>query len=336
MVDAEKMSKSRGNFLMLLECVEEYTADATRFALADAGDSLEDANFDRSVANQAITYLFNEEEWIKSVLLEISEGKLRSSAATSTVDYYFMDKAFSNEIDYLIEATLNDYNKMCFRDGIHRCWFDMLILRDIYRDWSIKCNIAMQKEIILRFIDALVKMILPICPHWSENIWELLGNTDSSVCFAVWPSFTSYDRQIRKEFSFFKDFMKNIRLTAIKLKINAPRSVYIYVANTYEKNKIKVLQYLQAAFNKEDGKFPVDFVKELKVFLESNEELKKETKFLIQFGAFMRDEAEDRGFDALAIDLPFNQRAIIEVELMFFSIFFIFRIMLLLILFLEL
>lgn len=37
MVDAEKMSKSKGNFLMLLECVEEYSADATRFALADAG-----------------------------------------------------------------------------------------------------------------------------------------------------------------------------------------------------------------------------------------------------------------------------------------------------------
>lgn len=54
MVDAEKMSKSKGNFLMLLECVEEFSADATRFALADAGDSLEDANFDRSVANQGI------------------------------------------------------------------------------------------------------------------------------------------------------------------------------------------------------------------------------------------------------------------------------------------
>lgn len=31
-------AKSKGNFLMLLESVEEYSADATRFALADAGD----------------------------------------------------------------------------------------------------------------------------------------------------------------------------------------------------------------------------------------------------------------------------------------------------------
>jgi leucyl-tRNA synthetase len=76
-VDAEKMSKSKGNFLMLLECVEEFTADATRFALADAGDTLEDANFDRAVANQAITYLYNEEEWIRQVLAEAEKGTLR-------------------------------------------------------------------------------------------------------------------------------------------------------------------------------------------------------------------------------------------------------------------
>eukprot|EP00599_Poterioochromonas_sp_BG-1_P011287 CAMPEP_0173155582 /NCGR_PEP_ID=MMETSP1105-20130129/14191_1 /TAXON_ID=2985 /ORGANISM="Ochromonas sp., Strain BG-1" /LENGTH=140 /DNA_ID=CAMNT_0014072035 /DNA_START=457 /DNA_END=877 /DNA_ORIENTATION=+ len=50
LVDAEKMSKSKGNFILMEEGVEEYSADAMRFALADAGDGLEDANFDRSVA----------------------------------------------------------------------------------------------------------------------------------------------------------------------------------------------------------------------------------------------------------------------------------------------
>ena len=94
MVDAEKMSKSKGNFLMLLECVQEYSADATRFALADAGDSLEDANFDRSVANQAVTYLFCEEEWIRAVVLEAQQGRLRDGGA----ELLFMDRVFANEV----------------------------------------------------------------------------------------------------------------------------------------------------------------------------------------------------------------------------------------------
>lgn len=39
------MSKSAGNFLTVEGAIETYTADGTRIALADAGDSLDDANF---------------------------------------------------------------------------------------------------------------------------------------------------------------------------------------------------------------------------------------------------------------------------------------------------
>ena len=45
MVDGEKMSKNKGNFLTLYDCLEKYGADATRFACADSGDSLDDSNF---------------------------------------------------------------------------------------------------------------------------------------------------------------------------------------------------------------------------------------------------------------------------------------------------
>lgn len=45
----------------------------------------------------------------------------------------FMDRAFNNEIDYLVEATHAEFTKMCYRDGIHRAWFDMVIVRDFYR-----------------------------------------------------------------------------------------------------------------------------------------------------------------------------------------------------------
>lgn len=47
MVDGKKMSKSEGNFYTIRDCIKEFGVDATRLALADAGDSLDDANFDR-------------------------------------------------------------------------------------------------------------------------------------------------------------------------------------------------------------------------------------------------------------------------------------------------
>jgi leucyl-tRNA synthetase len=64
MVNGEKMSKSTGNFLTVRDCIEKFGVDATRFALADAGDSLDDANFDEQVANAAILRLFVFERWI--------------------------------------------------------------------------------------------------------------------------------------------------------------------------------------------------------------------------------------------------------------------------------
>ena len=54
LLNSAKMSKSTGNFMTLEDAVKEYGADATRLALADAGDSVEDANFLHDIANGAI------------------------------------------------------------------------------------------------------------------------------------------------------------------------------------------------------------------------------------------------------------------------------------------
>lgn len=54
LLNGQKMSKSKGNMLTLREGVEKFGADATRLALADAGDGIEDANFDEKNANANI------------------------------------------------------------------------------------------------------------------------------------------------------------------------------------------------------------------------------------------------------------------------------------------
>jgi leucyl-tRNA synthetase len=48
------MSKSTGNFITLIDAINEYGADATRLACALAGDSINDANFTKENANAAI------------------------------------------------------------------------------------------------------------------------------------------------------------------------------------------------------------------------------------------------------------------------------------------
>jgi leucyl-tRNA synthetase len=54
MLNGAKVSKSMGNFLTLKQAIEKFGADATRFSLADAGDGMEDANFEEKTANANI------------------------------------------------------------------------------------------------------------------------------------------------------------------------------------------------------------------------------------------------------------------------------------------
>jgi leucyl-tRNA synthetase len=319
MVDAEKMSKSKGNFLMLLECVEEYSADATRFALADAGDSMEDANFDRSVANNAISYLFTEETYMREVMAESKAGSLR------TGPFNFMDETFNNEMHHLIESAHHDFEAMCYRDGIHRCWYDFMIARDLYRDWGTRCNVPLHKDVMERFVRAVVVMMAPITPHWSEELWSICEIPDAegpkagTVCDAKWPAFEPYDRLVRKKYNFFRDFVKNARLGLMKTKLKKDEAVsaHIYYASIYEPVKKEVLRWLQTQHTPSTTTsggivFPADLIKGMKAWCESVPELKKETKNLMQFGSFMKAEAIDRGSDALAEELPFDQEGILN------------------------
>jgi leucyl-tRNA synthetase len=57
MLNGQKMSKSTGNFLTLRESIKKFGTDATRIALADSGDTLQDGNFEDFTANTAIMHL---------------------------------------------------------------------------------------------------------------------------------------------------------------------------------------------------------------------------------------------------------------------------------------
>ena len=200
---------------------------------------------------------------------------------------------------------------MRFREGLHRCWYDMIIARDLYRDWSKSCGVPMHKDVILRFVEALVVMICPICPHWSEHLWGLLGRP-GTVCDAPWPRSSVCDKLLRKQLNFFRETLKNARMASLKSKASGSKGASVYLASTYDENKVEVLKFL-ANLCDEQGCFPDDLLKRMKEFVESKPELKKGTKVLMQFGAFMRDEAKERGPDALAIEQAFDQKAILEV-----------------------
>lgn len=125
LLNGEKMSKSTGNFLTLSEAVEKFGADATRVAIADAGDGLDDANFEESVANSSILKLFELNKWCEEMindahLVDSEEQyiRMRESHQVRNIDVVqrtgekgFWDQLFENELNTLVNETKTQYER---------------------------------------------------------------------------------------------------------------------------------------------------------------------------------------------------------------------------------
>lgn len=104
-----KMSKHIGNFLTMRDCIEKFGVDATRITLADAGDGLDDVNFETDIANATILKLFTFEKWIEEkVKAAIPEGHIDFAEHRNNIDLW--DSIFENAINHGIEKATANYD----------------------------------------------------------------------------------------------------------------------------------------------------------------------------------------------------------------------------------
>lgn len=194
LLNGEKMSKSTGNFLTLKDSVDKYGADATRIAFADAGDGIEDANFDETVANSNILRLHALKDFLEEA---IKDEALRTGPADS-----FWDKSFNNTINVIVEEAKKHYEKYVpvaffiaidniltlfstnFKLALKSALYDLVNARDVYREATLGAGLGMHRDVLLRYAEMQALIIAPITPHWAEYIWlDVLKKVKIS---AVW------------------------------------------------------------------------------------------------------------------------------------------------------
>ena len=161
------MSKSEGNFLTLRDCVAKYGVDATRLALADAGDGLDDANFDESVANKAILRLFTFEKWIQDEIKELVPEEGVDFSQTAAYDIW--DRILENEMNYAIEHTTKDYKDVKYKQALKHGFFE---IQGSKEDYLIAKKGKANPQLLMQFIESQLILINPICPHFSEYCWK--------------------------------------------------------------------------------------------------------------------------------------------------------------------
>ena len=183
LLNGEKMSKSTGNFLTLDDMLKKYGADACRIALADAGDGVEDANFEEAVANSSILRLFTLKEWCEDMVK--NQKDLRSGPKNE-----LWDGLFENEMNGLVHDARRNYEEYApwdklsitrpvsddeyrtmYKLALKSALYDFTGARDFYREITNATGVGMHRDLVLGYIELQALLLTPIAPHWAEYIW---------------------------------------------------------------------------------------------------------------------------------------------------------------------
>ncbi|KAL8801244.1 MAG: hypothetical protein Q9182_004593 [Xanthomendoza sp. 2 TL-2023] len=199
MLNGEKMSKSTGNFLTLNDAITKYGADATRIALADAGDGVEDANFEETVANQIILRMYTLKEWCEDILKDPS---LRTS--TSEADTTLWDRLFLNEMHTLVHQAHAHYSATDYKVALKSALYDFTSTRDIYREASIAASVPMSLPLIRTYITLQALLITPIAPHWADYIYQEVLAYDTTIQNAQWPEVPLPDQALTATYEYIR------------------------------------------------------------------------------------------------------------------------------------
>ncbi|CAF4589633.1 unnamed protein product [Rotaria sp. Silwood1] len=144
LLNSEKMSKSTGNFLTLVQAIEKFSADGMRLTLADAGDSIEDANFEEEMAEAQLLRLYTFIEWVKEVLninlvdIEEEEDDSKKSSEdnatiVSSVIHWVKDKLHLSSSSDSTHEEFTQQQKNHFRTDTKYNYYDHVFESEINR-----------------------------------------------------------------------------------------------------------------------------------------------------------------------------------------------------------
>lgn len=168
--------------MTLFDALDLFGADATRVALAESGDTLEDANFSCSAANKAVLSLYNALLWAEDVIQlsnemdgkdtkkverEEDEEQKKHSHFEKLVDraeFSIADQIFDSQINQCIISTDAAYQSTHYREALFHGFFNLRTYRDEYRNRAGADGL--NRVLVLKFlrVQALLMVIFPSFP----------------------------------------------------------------------------------------------------------------------------------------------------------------------------
>ncbi len=235
--NGQKMSKSKGNTIDPVEIIEKYGCDAMRFTLTSLCTY---GGQDIKLSNERFEYgrNFANKIWNASRFVLMNLTKSGKDLELDTKNLSIADKWILNELNRVVKEV--NENIKNYRIGeVASILYDFFW--NYYCDWYVELSKIEKNEAVLTYVlEQSLKLLHPIMPHITEQIWQLMPIEKSEIAlmktdFPVYNKEFEYcaeSEQMKTVFEAIKS-LRNLRAdfnipvgTKINIKIDGDEELF--------------------------------------------------------------------------------------------------------------
>ncbi len=241
-----KMSKSLGNGIDPLKVIEEFGADALRFALATGNAPGNDMRFSDEKIESARNFankLWNASRFVLMNLTESDDELLEMPEISELAveDKWILSRY--NKLVKTVNENINNYEiGVALAEIYSFAW-------DFFCDWYIEMaksrtfeagteSALTAKRVLVYVLTGIMKLLHPYMPFITEEIYQALPHSDESIMISKYPE---YDPSL--DFSEAEEAIDRmigciVAIRARRAEMNVPpsRKAKLYVVTKYENN----------------------------------------------------------------------------------------------------
>ncbi|MFT7616353.1 MAG: leucyl-tRNA synthetase [Candidatus Woesearchaeota archaeon] len=223
--EGQKMSKSKGNVVSLLEMNQEYGPDTFRAYLCTTTAVESSMNWEATEAKNT--------RWhIEQIFNQVQELQSRSVDGDITGD------GFTSKLQTYIESCTNNLQKMLLRP------YATTVLYDIPRLVKRAMNTLTETELGLfaNYASSIwMRLLAPLIPHTAEELWS--KQQSDLVSLSVWPVVDTSLQNAAAEFGLeLTDGVSEDVRAVTKLIGKEPKQITLIVADSWKYEFVNLLQ----------------------------------------------------------------------------------------------
>ena len=225
-----KMSKSLGNGVDPMEVIEQYGADALRWFLANGSAPGQDVRYSTDKMDAAWNFI--NKIWNASRYALMNVGDLTVDQVDITGEKTLADKWILTRLNQTIGKVTELFEKFEFGEAGRLLY---RFIWDDFCDWYIEMSketLAGDDEaaklttrsILVYVLDNTLRLLHPIMPFVTEEIWQSVPHVGESLVVASYPTVhpEQMDEKAAEEMEFLMDFIRSVR--TVRNEMNTPLS----------------------------------------------------------------------------------------------------------------